>query len=292
MRLEFSGYLPPVAPLVLTLQDGVPFVAASYVELGYTNFDVMCIGAAGGKGSGLYVNTPPYTYISGGGGGGGGSHRVQGLLDALPGSVSVVLGAPGADRSPVETWDVSSALDGADGGAASFGGTICRASGGKGGKKATLTKTGDGGDGGIGGSTTAGGAANKGLGGETDGSPLPVAASTGAWDGTIGAGGGGGGGGYGSTSANPVFSASNASRGSYLAADQSVYGPAGTTSFWDHPDTSSNITNVNPGYGGGAKATPINQLSTVFGAKLKDSNGETVPDSGGGLVIIRLTVVD
>lgn len=297
MRLELAGYLPPLVPLVLTLTDGAEFDAASYVEMGYTNYDVMCIGAAGGQGSGVYRATSPFDFVPGGAGGGGGSMRVQGILDALPSLVDVTLGTPGADRTPLATsvWPTG-ALDGGDGGAASFGGTICRASGGKGGKKAVYagfatSASGAGGDGGIGGSSTAGGAANHGTGGDTDGSPAPVAAVTGTWDGTIGKGGGGGGGGYATTASNPVFSASNASRGSYLAGDPSVYGPAGVTTIWNHPNTSTNLTNVTPGFGGGAKATPINGLSTVFGAKTRDADGNPVVGSGSGLVIIRLTVV-
>lgn len=292
MRLELAGYLPPLVPLVITLADGDEFDAAAYAELGYTNYDVMCIGAAGGQGSSLYNTSSPYHGISGGAGGGGGSHRVQGIIDALPGVVDVVIGAPGTDRAAFSFGSAGSALDGGDGGAASFGGTICRASGGKGGKKATTTLTGAGGNGGVGNSGTAGGGGTGGVAGDpTDSSPLPTNAVTGTWDGTIGQGGGGGAGGYGSSSSNPVFSASNASRGSYLAGDTSVYGPAGTTTIYDHPGAGPNLTNITPGFGGGAKATPINQLSTVFGAKTRDASGAPVVGSGTGLVIIRLTVV-
>lgn len=38
------------APIVLLLENGEVFTAADYISLGYTNFEVWCVGAAGGRG--------------------------------------------------------------------------------------------------------------------------------------------------------------------------------------------------------------------------------------------------
>jgi len=50
-------------PKMLVLQDGVPFVKTDWVGLGYTHYEVWCVGAAGGKGGdgggryGIYAAT-------------------------------------------------------------------------------------------------------------------------------------------------------------------------------------------------------------------------------------------
>lgn len=160
----------------------------------------------------------------GGGGGGGGLQVVSGLLIALPDECPVVVGQAGAD-APVgqmaydgpltpttqpypnpeyNTYDLPHPTfyppeAGGDGGASSFNGETCQASGGKGGHPATVWQSGtrywsgelwfdaQGGDGGKGGRTTAGGGAPGGINDSN--------AADGSWDGEIGKGGGGGRGG-------------------------------------------------------------------------------------------------
>lgn len=152
-------------PVVLLPANGDIFTAEDYISLGYTNFDIVCIGAAGGRG-GAWIGQDS---CRGGAGGGGGLHHVTGLLADLPSTVPIVIGQAGADGResnnvpplrgqlnsagqfdyirdadgfPVdlnllEPVDHISPLAGADGGETSFG-TICRASGGKGGSPAQL----------------------------------------------------------------------------------------------------------------------------------------------------------
>lgn len=141
-------------PLALLLEDGDVFTAEDYISLGYTNFEVFCIGAAGGRGGTFYSMRTDPTY-SGGAGGGGGLHRVTGLLVDLPDTVAVDVGQPGSNgRDAGSGWPKNAVLDGSgypatplslfdnpsyisalpgnDGGASSFG-DVCKASGGKGG---------------------------------------------------------------------------------------------------------------------------------------------------------------
>lgn len=157
-------------PVILLPADGDVFIAEDYISLGYTNYEVVCIGAAGGRG-GAAVGGGAMTFAAGGAGGGGGLHHVTGLLADLPDPVPIVIGqggADGRDSSPgnipplrgelnsasqfayvldgdgfaidlelLDNPDYISPLAGADGGETSFG-TICRASGGKGGSPAQL----------------------------------------------------------------------------------------------------------------------------------------------------------
>lgn len=145
MRVELKGDAKPnpifalpdpgtestLPPLVLNLPHGVPFIPQTYIDQGYTNYEVWCIGGAGGQGGdgGGSPFPPSYTmadridnftfqlvwpyYFSsgvkhyhdpvlaemhtwGGGGGGGGLHVVSGLLAVLPDSCPVVVGQAGA----------------------------------------------------------------------------------------------------------------------------------------------------------------------------------------------------
>lgn len=143
---------PSGVGLTLMLGDGATFEKADYVALGYTNFEVICIGAAGGRGGSFAAQG--YTNL-GGAGGGGGLHRVSGLLADLPDSCAVAVGQGGADghssdnnqlsllvtvvddeivgpdsADPNPAYDPE--LSGEDGGGSSFG-EICLASGGQGG---------------------------------------------------------------------------------------------------------------------------------------------------------------
>jgi hypothetical protein len=246
----------------LELANGQIFRKEDWLNVGYTRYEVWCIGAAGGKGGdggGRYVysesgpsdylalswpyyftqhpSKPPgyllahwhHPYIGpkeiqahGGAGGGGGLHVVSGLLSDLPDASPVVVGQTGADAvlgqliKPVvvhtsyadtpgasvegayDVYDLphlsfSPPMAGGDGGTSSFNGTLCQASGGKGGQGCAkwvgnlLMITGYGGDGGSGGRSAPGGG---GAGSLTDSN-----GSDGTWDGSIGKGGGGGRGG-------------------------------------------------------------------------------------------------
>lgn len=323
-----------VHPVVLSLPSGTPFVKADYVAIGYTHYEVMCIGAVGGQG-GMVPSTSDWSH--GGAGGGGGSHRVAGLLSGLPDSVAVTVGQPGTagvsgngqtthnmvtyyNSSNGETelvvdtgarplthngvvyingagvvqapyvmlpgipyvLTVNAAYiapqDGGDGGYSSFG-TVCKASGGKGGKKSPIyviynvqyggvqdVPGGNGGQGGIGNRTAAGGGAAGGS--TTTGSTL-VEAADGTWNGEVGSGGGGGRGG---TKWGHIDPAGNGGHGSFSYGDTSVYGPRQLLS-----NDPANGAPIVPGSGGGAKISS----SQIFGSRFSEASPQ-------GIVAIRL----
>lgn len=202
----------------------------------------------------------------GGGGGGGGLHVVSGRLADLPEAVPVVVGQAGvegdmghnktgAPYTPLPrdvefasntfwAWQSTYPLphpvfpspqSGSNGGASSFNGDMCVASGGKGGKAAIRWASGypfvdgAGGDGGSGGRSAAGGGA--------PGAITENMATDGTWDGEVGQGGGGGHGG--SKLAEFLWDALNnewsgrgsahdagdGGQGSFSYADTSVFGP-------------------------------------------------------------------
>lgn len=258
--------------------------------MGYTDFDVICIGGGGGMGGGIdTANTGTQIRSYGGAGGGGGLHRVQGLLSALPAICPIVVGA-GGSLGTEHSDNVGLTTDGGDGGASSFNGTTCQASGGKGGKRVqsnslTVTTSANGGEGGLGGRTIAGGGALGGTAGTPSATGPGIAGTAGAdgtWFGSIGQGGGGGAGGVGKygSGGTTCNAATNGGRGSYNPGDTSVYGPGGIPST----DPGSGSANVRPGSASGAKAAPVNGLPTVYG----QSKGIRTP-SDPGTVIIRLT---
>jgi len=290
MRIELSGSLIRPAPVVLTFVSDLliphrDFDADGYRDLGYTHFDVICIGAGGGRGGGINTDGPSHVRNYGGEGGGGGFHRVRGLLSILPDVTPVVVGNKGADGSNHGS-DPTLTTNGSDGGYSSFNDPTCRASGGKGGKhvasnSTTVSTDADGGEGGLGNRTAAGGGADGGV----AGTPSPTGPGTPGTDGVdgtyntviydIGEGGGGGAGGVGKFG-TPVTcnAATRGGRGSYNPGDTSVYGPGSAQS--DDPDTGS--ASIVPGDGGGAKASPLNGLPYSYG------------DSGEhGIVIVRVT---
>lgn len=134
--------------LTLVLPDGYIFNKADFIALGYENYEVICIGGAGGRGGKSSFSAAGFTYhtffTQGGSGGGGGLHVVAGALADLPDSCAVVVGAAGVDgldgvysSGAYGGSDGHGTLDrgdpGTDGAASTFGATICRASGGKGG---------------------------------------------------------------------------------------------------------------------------------------------------------------
>jgi hypothetical protein len=343
-----DGDLPP---LRLLLPPG-DFVKADYVGLGFTHYEVWCIGGAGGHGGDGFEGVSwPYTLVPkagggfvthwhdpflsgrvpwGGAGGGGGMHHAVGLLADLPDASSVVVGQAGADavdgllyiftdavqpdgshvkiltvplvptppnQQPGDVIDTpgvtfNKPLPGGDGGASTFNGAMCRASGGKGGGAASITNPsapvfnpvffgGLGGDGGKGDRTTPGGGAAgstsqaSSLRGGGDG-PDGATGSDGVWDGVIGQGGGGGRGGLhiddnpGSQTFNEYanFLGTSGGQGSYSFGDTTVYGPRQTRS------------GNTPGGGGGAKIGPLQ-----YGSRAPGFNPS-------GAVIIRLTKID
>lgn len=269
MRLELAGSLVRPDPLLLTYNANSALVIADYTALGYTHFDVICIGAGGGKGGGIDTgNTGTLVRNYGGKGGGGGYHRVRGLLSALPASCPIVVGASGANGSG-HSSDPALTTNGGDGGASTFNGTTCRASGGKGGKRAqsnstTVSTQANGGDGGVGDRTIAGGGATGGVSG-TPTATGPGTPGTNGNDGTffqnIGQGGGGGAGGVGKYGGTMLNAATSGGKGAYNPGDTSVYGigEAPTT------DPNSGAPNVVPGKASGAKASPLNGLPTLYG---------------------------
>lgn len=282
MRCALSGYTGPLPPLVLSLPSG-EFVKSGYEALGYTHYDVMAIGAAGGFGSFLnYVD--PYLHRNsvetGGAGGGGGAHRIQGDLSELPEVLSVVVGEAGIDGPTITDYaDNTLRAFGGDGGYSSFNGMMCCASGGKGGWSTSWSQ---GGAGGKGGQIVAGGGGRGGSYAPSTNTYTP--AEEGTWDGTIGPGGGGGNGGSGYyydgyNFVTTLWKAADGARGSYNNFDLSVYGPAGTVRFFTVPNGSFQLF---PGAGGGAKASPLTKDNVVYGSRAQGCNP-------GGAVILRLT---
>ncbi len=311
-------------PLTLVLEDGVDFHKLDYLALGYNRFDVLCIGGAGGSAGHTheiipdsavyhYAGTPygadllfdSHQHWFGGGGGGGGIHRVKGRLALLPTVVPVVVGDPGADggfnevTSPFHDWRSGGVggvypppaiLSGGDGEASSFGGTICRASGGKGGVGTA------GGAGGIGNAELPGGGA--------------LAGHDGTWNGVIGSGGGGGQGSnvhaLGGDYASGGITTQEAGDGAVSASDPTTKGPAGVQGAFGldytrvvqdlawggssyyltgynhleaaHYDASKAVAAP----GGGAKPFVLNGENVQYGSKAEVAHG---------LVVIRLTYV-
>jgi hypothetical protein len=287
MRLELAGSMNQPPPLAVKLMDGIPFVPQQYIDMGYTYFDVIAIGAGGGMGGGIDTgNTGTAIRSFGGAGGGGGLHRVRGLLAALPPACPVVVGLGGNPGSN-HVSDPAQTTDGGDGGYSSFNDATCRASGGRGGQRAqsnslTISTQAAGGQGGAGDRVLAGGGALGGSAG-TPSATGPGTAGTpggwGAWDGTIGEGGGGGAGGVGTYSGITANAATIGGHGSWDPGDTSVYGP-GTSPA---PDLgASGAASIKPGGAGGAKATPLNSLPTLYGR----SFSEEVKGEDGYVVIL------
>jgi Uncharacterized conserved protein len=271
MRLELAGTIARPSPVSLTYTADDTFDVTPYIEQGYTHFDVICIGAGGGRGGRINAGSGITNY--GGAGGGGGFHRVRGLLLGLPILVPIVVGDPGAAGTD-HASNPASTTDGGDGEASTFNTTTCRASGGKGGKRAqsasaTVATQAHGGEGGKGDRTIAGGGAAGGTSG-TPTTPGPGTAGTvgadGSFGGGVGEGGGGGAGGVRTVGGTIHLYGTNGGKGSFNPGDTSVYGSGVAAS------------NDAPGTAGGAKAAPLNGLPTVYGR-----SGEK------GAVVIRLT---
>jgi hypothetical protein len=287
MRFALAGSLVHPDPLVIKFNTNQSFDTLKYINMGYTNFDVICIGGGGGMGGGIdTANTGTLIRSYGGAGGGGGLHRVQGLLSALPNSCPVVVGA-GGTLGLDDPSNVGRITDGGDGGSSSFNGNTCVASGGKGGGRVqsnslTVSTSANGGDGGVGGRVNAGGGARGGVAGTPTATGPGVAGTAGVdgtWNGTIGQGGGGGAGGVGKYGGGGTTcnAATSGGKGSYNPGDTSVYGPG------DNPDNDpeSGSQSVIPGGASGAKAAPLNGLPYIYGS----SRGTRLPGDPGTVVL-------
>lgn len=285
MRIKFNGSVRLPEPIIITLANGIPFRPQVYLAQGYTRYDVLCIGAAGGYGGTAGTVSTGYNnlLVHGGGPGGGGSHLVRNRdLSLLPSSVPIVVGSQGArgnDATKPPTL-ASTATNGADGGYSSFNDTVCRASGGQGGLAAVfsgsrLTAYAFGGAGGLGNRTTAGGGGSAGTGADLNG-------GNGSWDGSIGGGGGGGVGGIGLWSSETLYiSPGVGGAGAWNATDQTMFSsPGGSINLNRAPI----LTQTAPDGGGGAQTYKLNGLTSIFGSGAPAS--QVV--SGDGIVMIRL----
>lgn len=183
---------------------------------------------------------------------------------------------------------------GEDGGSSSFGGNICRASGGKGGRPTFIWEGGEkkldgsGGEGGIGGQLLAGGGAA----GSIDHNP----GKEGTWVNGIGKGGGGGRGGAAQSTygTEPTRDATSGGRGTMSYADTSVYGRGELWSYWVRVERAYDIytgeldrvkstvteSKYVPGGGGGVRAL----RKYPYGSKAPGYNPN-------GLVLMRLTKI-
>lgn len=240
------------------------FRKALYLQAGYTNFDVMCVGGAGGF-SGRCVSHVDYiTYESGGGG--GGSIRYAGLLSELPDDVIIrvaLAGSDGADAGDndygengweggrTEFWHMV-----AEGGWGGWGGTIDRMSGG------TSWSDAEGGDGGGAWSdfneypTPGTGGPNNGGAGNVE-----VAVTTVT---------GGGGGGQARTKINKVTQ--------HTAGD----GGAGASTDPNYTCPGQDTTSSMGGAGGGVNLKPITGVDEFVGSRAPGCNPN-------GVVIIKLS---
>lgn len=294
MRAEFKGFGGPLDSMTFHLRNGVTFVPQEYIDLGFTHFEVWCVGGAGGRG-GVYhtliSSDPADNYIRkyGGGGGGGGMQVVKGLLSFLPIEVPVVVGVAGADA--LETSSFGSLAHGGDGGYSSFNGTTCRASGGGGGRKPTSSSEFDGGGtggvGGIGGQTAVGGGGAGGI------ASSETAAQNGVWNGSIGSGGGGGWGGTANNLAGLALNfpteASAGAVGCSAASPLNENAVDGTPVEFDeydnedYKDAHPDFKGTKPGFGGGGRPISVSGLSLAYGS------GGSSAYNPNGAVIIRLT---
>jgi hypothetical protein len=285
MRISFAGSIVFPNPIVLVYNADAIFVKADFIALGYKYFEVIAIGGGGGRGGnyfGVDFNTPDHTLrIYGGMGGGGGFRRIRGVLSALPESTNVVVGGAGVDGTDLLTdalveYDIPT-TDGGDGGNSHFNNPACIASGGEGGKRVysateDVDTNANGGDGGAGNSSASGGGGVGSIAGTTSTSSEP--AGDGRLVGTIGKGGGGGAGGLGIVDFAMRIPATPGGKGAYDSSDQSVFDIGGDVV--EDPDSEFSIV---PGFGGGARVTPLNGSNKPYGR------------SGlAGVVVLRLTV--
>src|SRR3954447_21238870 len=112
MRIELAGSLIHPVPVILRYDANDTFYPTTYTDpLGYTHFEVICIGAGGGMGGGIDTGS---LKSFGGAGGGGGYHRVRGLLSELGTLVPIIVGLGGI-LGTNHASDPSLTTDGGDG---------------------------------------------------------------------------------------------------------------------------------------------------------------------------------
>lgn len=307
MRIHLKGSFVTTDPIVIpfVIPGTYTFDPSDYPD--HVFYDVIAIGAGGGHGGGMAGEDPSVSgnmvTAFGGAGGGGGFHRRQGLLEILGGGVTVLVGEVGDDGADGD--DTTPGDDGGDGGPSKFGDFVL-ATGGKGGKGAqsidsTEDRLSHGGQGGIGGTEdlTAGGGALGGLCGLASGTPDEMISSPGqdgklissgrfyipdtdtyTLKGLVGKGGGGGpGGAYfvnGSDYERQSPYAERGGKGAYNS-DEAVFDPGSGPVIYA-PTPGVNLK-VKPGRGGGARVTPFNNTTAVYGGSGRN-----------GAIFIRLTV--
>lgn len=241
------------------------FKRTPYVQVGYRNYDVMAVGAAGGRSGRAGNEDRGYAWPAGGGG--GGSKRVLNDLPSLPLEVAVSTGTKGENGSNSTVSYVYTdprhgtssefrryAEDGQTGETSSFG-SICVALGGRGGVGGEVS------GGGVSGNVERITGAEGGLGGFSDGS-----SSNGSWNNTTKTGEGGTGG-----------------RGRVTGGVGPGNGGSGATG----PD----------GYAAPAEGALQNYGGSAGGANIQPFTGSSTPTyfgtaaqaASGGVVVLRIT---
>lgn len=267
------------------------------IMAGYTDFDVLVVGAGGGasgKANGRTTDNKANALYPSGGGGGGALRRMASLLSLPSSKMSVAVGKAGTDGA--NSGNGVKAGNGTTGGSSSFNSWV--AYGGKGGVGGMLRvglagsineiQVQYGGDGGV---TSVGGIPGEGQrghsqqGGGTGSNPQavgPIIAAGGLNDGVwdapqTGPGqGGGGGGGVGSFMHN----------GSW--ADRAYSGARGSTpgnsTVGNYGAPGSSPSGENGGGAGGANIQPLDGVANRFGMGRPNSLGST-----NGVVILKLS---
>ena len=233
------------------------------IAAGLTHFDVMLIGAPGGR-AGDATGTSNKIIEFGSGGGGGGSLRIQGNLVDLPQAIPFSLGSPGSDGANVGNDTTAGA--GSDGGDAvfhtwtAFGGK--GATGGKStvvGSTPTSSVTSKGGAGGSN-SLALGTGGAGGHGADYDQNEIMTSPTAGTWavSGSNGGGRGGGGGrGAGWIGGfNPP----------YQTMGNSQAGAAGASGGDGNQNSpGGGVAGNNGGTGSGANAKPLTGVNEYYG---------------------------
>ena len=260
MRVQ-QTQAPPL--LKFTSPGTFYFDRTAFIAAGYTNYELMVVGAAGGRAGDARGDAPTnINRVFGAGGGGGGSIKASGLLTSLSSITTLVVGSTGSIGAV--GGEAVKAGDGGDGGNSSFGSLVAY-----GGKGATGGKVSDegviashptyslpsiGGDGG--GNSGSYGAAGDGgeqgyshrVGSDYVYEPaVNPTNGTGTVNGGCGAGGGGGRFTSGGTIKNQADPGANGAVGSGF--DSSGGSPVGN----------------NGGTGGGANIQPITGVAEYFG---------------------------
>lgn len=113
---------PPITgPRILkfTSIGTIQFDKTPYAQLGYVNYDVIVVGAVGGRSGTAYGAPTGRHIVYGAGGGGGGFARKQGLLSDLDIFTTLTVGAQGKDGT--DAGDNDKAGNGLVGGDSYFG---------------------------------------------------------------------------------------------------------------------------------------------------------------------------